>query len=76
MTDTAILEKIDLMTSAIKIMAVTLGTRLTRDQLAERLGVHRNTLRNRLTHDASMPRPGRDGKWLLSEVIDWEQRQR
>ena len=43
--------------------------------LAERMGVHRNTLAKRLTTDRDFPRPGRDGKWLLSEVIEWEQRQ-
>lgn len=73
--DEIILERIDKMTSAMQLMATMLGTRLNHNQLAERLGIHRNTLRQRLATDTSLPRPGKDGKWLLSEVIEWEQRQ-
>jgi len=51
------------------------GTRLNREQLAQRLGIHRHTLRVRLAQDRSMPRPGPDGRWLLSEIMHWEQRQ-
>ncbi len=61
--------------SAVQLMASMLGTRLDRAQLAERMGVHRNTLAKRLATDTTLPRPGKDGKWLLSEVIEWEQRQ-
>ncbi|MCW5233500.1 helix-turn-helix domain-containing protein [Verminephrobacter eiseniae] len=71
----ALLERIDKMTSAMQLMASMLGTRLDRSQLAQRMNIHRNTLTNRLARDKSFPRPGRDGKWLLSEVIEWEQRQ-
>lgn len=67
--------RLDKMTSAMELMAKMLGTRLDRAQLAHRLGIHRNTLANRLVTDPNFPRPGKDGKWLLSEVIDWEQRQ-
>ena len=75
MSEAQLLERIEKMTSAMQLMAAMLGTRLDRAQLADRLGVHRNTLRQRLASDTSFPRPGRDGKWLLSEVIEWEQRQ-
>lgn len=70
-----IIEKIDKLASAMQLMAAMLGTRLNRQQMADRLGVHRNTLANRLATDRAMPRPGTDGKWLLSNVIAWEQRQ-
>lgn len=70
-----LVEKMEKMASALTLMATMLGSRLDRGQLAERLGVHRNTLRYRLENDRDFPRPGRDGKWLLSEVIEWEQRQ-
>lgn len=73
MSESQLLERIDKMTSAMELMASMLGTRLDRAQLAERLCVHRNTLAKRLATDRSFPRPGRDGKWLLSEVIKWEQ---
>lgn len=75
MSEAQLLERIDKMTSAMQLMASMLGTRLDRGQLAERMGVHRNTLRSRMENDRNFPRPGRDGKWLLSEVIEWEQRQ-
>lgn len=76
MSEAALLaEKLEKMASAMTLMASMLGTRLDRGQLAERMGVHRNTLAKRLATDRTFPRPGRDGKWLLSEVIEWEQRQ-
>lgn len=73
MSETALLDRIDKMASAMTLMASMLGTRLDRGQLAERLDIHRNTLTNRLASDKSFPRPGKDGKWLLSEIIAWEQ---
>lgn len=75
MTEHALLDRIDKMASAMQLMATMLGTRLDRGQLAERMGVHRNTLAKRVQTDRDFPTPGRDGKWLLSEVIEWEQRQ-
>lgn len=74
-TEHALLARIDKMASAMTLMATMLGTRLDRAQLAQRLGIHRNTLAARMASDGAFPRPGRDGKWLLSEVIEWEQRQ-
>lgn len=75
MTEAQLVEQVNKLTSAVQFMASMLGTRLDRGQLAERMGVHRNTLTKRLITDRSIPRPGKDGKWLLSEVIEWEQRQ-
>lgn len=72
MTEQTILERMDKMASAMQLMAAMLGTRLDRDQLADRLGIHRNTLATRLKTDNSFPRPGTDGKWLLSEIVEWE----
>jgi len=48
-----------------------MGTRLTREQLAERLSVSTRTLYNRI-EGGSVPRPGPDGRWLLSDVMEWE----
>lgn len=82
MTSTVQQDKLDQMLRSMQVMASALqtlctqsGARLTRQQFADRLGVHRNTLAARLAHDNTMPRPGRDGKWLLSEIIEWEMRQ-
>ncbi|MGH6628020.1 MAG: helix-turn-helix transcriptional regulator [Burkholderiaceae bacterium] len=71
MTEAALLTRIDQLTSAVLTMARIQGTRLDRAQMAERLGIHRNTLARRM-HEPGFPTPGRDGKWLLSEVIEWE----
>lgn len=58
---------------AVAKMADLRGERLTRAEVCGRLGVHRNTLRTYI--DArDFPKPGRDGKWLLSEVLEWEGR--
>ena len=71
MNDAILLERIDALTTAVQILARVQGTRLTRAQLCERLGIHRNTLRTRAA-DRSFPKPDASGKWLLSEVLDWE----
>jgi hypothetical protein len=47
------------------------GARLTRAEVCARLRVHRNTLQTYIA-ERNFPTPGRDGKWLLSEVIEWE----
>jgi predicted DNA-binding transcriptional regulator AlpA len=54
-------------------MATLTGARLTREQVCQRLDVHRNTLA-RYIAERNFPTPGQDGKWLLAEVIDWETR--
>lgn len=68
-------DQVNKLASAVQYMASMLGSRLDRGQLAERMGVHRNTLAKRMATDSSFPRPGKDGKWLLSEIVEWEQRQ-
>ena len=73
MTDATLVQRIELLTNAVQALSAMMGARLTRAQLSERLGVHRNTLAKRLA-EPGFPLPGRDGKWLLSEVIEWERR--
>lgn len=70
----AMLTQLACLTSAVQTLCTQAGSRLNRQQLAGRLGIHRNTLSARLEADRTMPRPGADGKWLLSEVIEWEMR--
>ncbi len=65
-----ILRRLDVMEMNLARMV---GSRLTRAQVCERLGIHRNTLANYIK-ERDFPTPGRDGKWLLSEVLDWESR--
>lgn len=55
---------------SVQLLARSEGTRITRAELAQRLGVHRNTI-SRLTASKDFPKPC-NGKWLLSEIIEWE----
>jgi len=73
MSDTAILQRLDTLTAACVTLARMLGARLTRAQMCERLGVSTNTLTARM-RKGDVPSPGKDGKWLLSEVVEWESR--
>lgn len=50
-----------------------LGTRLNRDQFAERLRVSSRTLYSRI-ENGSVPHPGPDGRWLLADIMEWERR--
>lgn len=65
--------EIKILTSAVKHLSACLGGRLNREQMCDRIGVHRNTLTRYMDQDKTFPRPGKDGKWLLTEVIEWEQ---
>lgn len=64
--------KVDILIDVVRSLCNQSGTRITRQQLADRLKVHRNTLANMLARDRRMPRPGSDGKWLLADIIAWE----
>lgn len=55
-------------------MAKILGTRLDKEAMANRLGVTTRTLYNRI-QAGSVPRPGPDGKWLVADVMAWEEEQ-
>ena len=47
-----------------------IGPHLSRDQMCTRYQVSRNTLA-RMIETGKVPRPV-NGKWLLSEVVEWE----
>ena len=68
----ALLQRIDALTSAVHLLARGQGMRLDKGDMAERLGIHRNTLRTRAA-GKGFPKAGPDGKWALADVIDWEQ---
>lgn len=73
MTDAAIANELRSMRETINTLVRYIGPRLTREQVCQRLGVSRNTLTKRLEL-GQYPRPGKDGKWLLSEILEWEAR--
>lgn len=70
----ALYNQVQILTTAVQALCTQSGKRLNRSQFAERLGIHRNTLNTRLEQDRTMPRPGKDGKWLLADIIEWETR--
>lgn len=72
-TLTDIREQLAALTSAVAHSLRMQGTRLTRADVCDRLGIHRNTLRTYI-NDKGFPTPGKDGKWLLAEVVEWEAR--
>jgi len=72
MNEVELLNRIDTLAKAFTQLSNMMGARLTREQLAERLGVSRQTIWNRLKTDVKFPRPGKDGKFLLSDVVAWE----
>lgn len=71
MTDVAIAQRLDALTAALLLLAAQTGRRLTRSEMCERLGVHRNSLRT-MQRERGFPQPDATGKWLLSEVLEWE----
>jgi hypothetical protein len=71
MSEDAILERFDRLEKLIARMA---GERLTREEMCERLRVVGKTLTDRVRR-GKVPSPCEDGKWLLSEVLEWESRE-
>lgn len=74
MSETAILQRLDSLTSAFIAMSRLVGARLSRAQMCERLGVSGKTLTDRVRRGI-VPSPGKDGKWLVCEVVEWESRE-
>jgi len=68
MTQEAILERFDRME---QLIAKLMGSRLTREEMAARLRISTKTLTDHVRRGLA-PSPATDGKWLLSEVLEWE----
>lgn len=73
MSEAAILNRLESLTTAFVALARVTGARLTRAEVCDRLGVHRNTLPTYIS-EKGFPTPGRDGKWLVAEIVEWEAR--
>lgn len=70
MSEDAILERFNRLEQMIARLH---GERLTREEMCERLRISSNTLTARV-RKGDVPTPGKDGKWLLSEILEWESR--
>ena len=76
MTDAyIIMQRLDALQSALHLLTKTIGSRLTREQLCARRAIHRNTLPD-LIKSGVVPRPDVNGRFLLDEVLEYEQRER
>ncbi len=73
MTDQAIIQELHSLREAVVMLTQFIGPRLTREQVRERLGISNPTLNKRI-ESGQFPRPGKDGRWLLSEILEWERR--
>jgi len=78
MSEAALLQKIealtsglDALTSAVLLMAQHKGARLTSAQVVERVGRTRQTITN-MVRRGDFPEPCTDGRWLLSDILEWE----
>ena len=71
MSEELLLDRLDKLTSAFLLLARNTGARLTRADMCARLNICSKTLTARV-RAGDVPTPGADGKWLLSEVVEWE----
>ena len=71
MSEEALLEALDRITGAVVLVAKTFGTRVSRPQMCERLGICSKTLTERV-RSGVVPAPEFDGKWLLWRLVEWE----
>jgi hypothetical protein len=71
MGEAALALRIEQLTAAVAQLARVQGARLTRAEMCERYRVCSKTLTAMMLR-GDVPRPGKDGKWLLAEVVEWE----
>lgn len=64
-------QEVSRLTSAVILMAQAKGERLTTAQVTERIGRCRQTVMA-MVRRGDFPEPCNDGKWLLSDVLEWE----
>jgi predicted DNA-binding transcriptional regulator AlpA len=64
---------LETLTYAVHQLAQQQGTRLTRTEVLKRLNVSNYTL-NKMMDQKRFPRPGKDSKWLVAELLEWESR--
>lgn len=71
MTEAAIIQELRQDVRSLRETVLTLlNRRLSRQELADRMGITTRTLAKRI--DAGqVPQPV-NGKWLLSEIVEWE----
>lgn len=74
MSEAAMIQELRTLREHIAALSACLGSRLTTQQAADHLGVHRNTIAT-WRRDRGFPSPDASGKYLRSEIMAWESRQ-
>jgi transposase len=74
MTDQAIAAEMRSLREHIAALAACLGARMTQQQVADHFCVHRNTVTKWATEREGFPRRDASGKYLRSEIMEWEAR--
>lgn len=71
MTTEQLTQEIAALRHKVDALLDALGPRITREQLCKRRGCHRNTIPG-LIDRGIVPRPDVNGRFLLSEVMEYE----
>ena len=71
MSEAAMIQELRSLREHIAALSACLGSRLTTQQAADHLGVHRNTIAT-WRRDRGFPSPDASGKYRRSDVIMWE----
>ena len=67
----ALKDEVTALKEVVMLMARVKGERLTSAQVVERVGRTRQTLTTMIRR-GDFPAPCTDGRWLLSEIMEWE----
>lgn len=74
-TDQQLLQEVAALRQTVAALVQAIGPRLTREQLCQRRGCHRNTLAS-LIERGVVPRPDTAGRFELAEVLVYEDMER
>lgn len=74
-TDQQLLQEVAALRQTVAALVQAIGPRLTREQLCQRRGCHRNTLAS-LIERGVVPRPDTAGRFELAEVLAYEDMER
>lgn len=70
-TDQQLAQEVAALRQTVAALVQAIGPRITREQLCQRRGCHRNTIPS-LMERGIVPRPDANGKYLLTEVLEYE----
>lgn len=71
----ALKEEVSALKEAVMLLARVKGERLTTAQVEERIGRTRQTI-TAMVRRGDFPSPCKDGRWLLSDILEWEEGKR